>query len=91
MAEQAALRQTVERQAEQLVGQAETIGRQSAELEASRDEVTRVTAERDAAESVQRRATRRLAIALAVVVTLAIVALLRAGCAKIDGFVKLMG
>ncbi len=53
IAEQAALRQTVERQADQLVGQAETIGRQRAELEAERE---------------RGRNSRRLAITIALVV-----------------------
>jgi len=61
LAEQTALRQIVERQADQLVGQAETIGRQGAELEA---------------EAFRRRNSRRLTItiALVVVVTLSAVA-----------------
>lgn len=44
VAELAASRQTIERQAEQLVGAAETIGRQSAELEAARATIATLTA-----------------------------------------------
>ena len=69
VAEQAALRQTVERQAEQLVGQAETIGRQAAELERAR-------AERDAAERSRQHDVHRLSIALTVLATLALAAIL---------------
>ena len=64
LAEQAALRQIVERQADQLVGQAETIGRQGAELAT--------------AEAFRRRKSRRLTITIALVMaaTLAIVGML---------------
>ena len=44
VAEQAALRQTVERQADQLVSQAETLGRVTAERDAARAEVEAVKA-----------------------------------------------
>ena len=76
MAEQAALQQTAEHQAEQLVGQAETIGRQGAELEAARVTLKRVESERDAAERSRHREARRLSIALAVAGALAVAAML---------------
>ncbi len=76
-------RQSMERQAEMIRDQAETIGRQGAELEAEREhgkffhaELEGARAERDAGESVRRRTSRRLWIALAVVATLAIVGVL---------------
>ena len=76
LAEQAALRQTVERQADQLVGQAETIGRQGAELEAEQRAREQFVIERAPAEVSRRRNTRRLRIALAVAATLAIAGVL---------------
>ncbi len=69
------LRQTVERQATQLVSHAETIGRQGAELEAERErgrmyhaEAERAREELATAETFRRRNSRRLAITIALVV-----------------------
>jgi hypothetical protein len=76
VAEQAALRQTVERQAEQVADLRETIGRQHAELEAERRARQEFLTERDAAEADRRRLERRLRIGLALAAVLAIAALL---------------
>ena len=67
------LRQTVDRQAETIYDQAETIGRQGAELERAASAIVALHDQLTAAESSRRREHRRLSIALAVVVTLAIV------------------
>jgi excisionase family DNA binding protein len=72
VAELSLMRQANERQAGQLISQAETLGRQGAELERAR-------AERDAADVSRRRDTRRLSIALAVAGALAVVAMLAPG------------
>ena len=74
VAEQAALRQTVERQAERLEAQAETIGRQGAELERAASTVVALSDELAAAESSRRREHRRLSLALAVAGALAVAA-----------------
>ncbi len=77
------VRQSNEPQARQLIDQAETIGRQGAELEAERErgkmyhaEAERARDELATAETFRRRNSRRLAIALVVAATLAIVAVL---------------
>ena len=83
VAEQAALRQVVERQAEQLVGKEQEIGaireergRLAAELEAEQAARQQLLTERDAAELSRRRDRRRLAIGSAVFAALTIAALL---------------
>jgi len=69
VAEQAALRQTVERQAEQLIGQAEMLGRQGAELEAAG-----VTVRELRAADGTRRRVGRLLLAVVVLGVIALVA-----------------
>ncbi len=74
VAEQAALRQTVERQAGEVADLREERGRLTAELEAERSARQQLLTERDAAERSRRREARRMALALAVVATLALAA-----------------
>jgi len=66
--------QTIERQAETIRDQAETIGRQGAELERAASTVVALNDQLDAAESVRRRTTRGLILAVAVLAAVAFVA-----------------
>ena len=74
MAEQAALRQTVERQADQLVGQAERLGRQGAELERATSTVVALGDELAATEASRRRDARLLIAGAVLFACLALVA-----------------
>ncbi len=79
MAELSLMRQANERQAGQLISQAETIGRTTAELERAASAVVALNDQLAAADRSRQRDTRRLSIALAVAATLAIVAGLAPG------------
>ena len=74
VAEQAALRQTVERQATQLVGQAERLGRQGAELERATSTVVALGDELAATEASRRRDARLLIAGAVLLAGLALVA-----------------
>jgi len=76
VAEQAALRQTVERQADQLVGQAERLGRQGAELERATSTVVALGDELAATEASRRRDARLLIAGAVLLVVLAVLAMI---------------
>ncbi len=73
VAELSLMRQANERQAQQLIGQAETIGRQGAELERATSAVVALNDQFAAAETSRRRDHRRVRIAVAVLATLLVV------------------
>ena len=79
VAELSLMRQANERQAQQLVGQAETIGRQTAELERAASTVLTLHDELATAESSRRHEHRRLRVGLAVAGALVVAAGLAPG------------